>query len=429
MAEDKQKTPTWIKLDNAATIYPATMSRKYAAMFRMTATLTEDVDRDILQEALDNILGRFPSFRYSLKKGLFWCYLRRIEGTPKVQEDVRNPMVRINFNDNSHFMFRVRYFGRRIAVEFFHALTDGTGGLIFLMTLTGEYIRLKYGREISYNEVVFDPKSQACEEEYRDAFQKYARKVGGLDNEPLAYQPRGTAESSHILNIITGIVPVDILKAKSRENGCTLTQFIVAMLIMTIQELQEADKSRRARKRPVKICVPMNLRKMYPSRTMRNFSTYLIIGIETKYGHYSMDEILNEVKHDMPLRASEKVINSRITGNVNLERSFLIKLIPMFIKKYIISSIESLKGAKYFSTTFTNVGLVNLPPEMAPYIDELGFLLGRQRANVNSCGCISCNGKVFFTFTRKIKEPEIERLFFRNLVEAGIPVEIESNNN
>lgn len=37
----KEKTPNWLKLDNAATIYPSTLSRKYAAMFRVSMTLKE----------------------------------------------------------------------------------------------------------------------------------------------------------------------------------------------------------------------------------------------------------------------------------------------------------------------------------------------------------------------------------------------------
>jgi hypothetical protein len=67
----KFKTPDWMKLDNAATIYPSTLSRRYAAMFRMSITLTERIDKGILNEALNNVIKRFPAFRYKLKKGIF----------------------------------------------------------------------------------------------------------------------------------------------------------------------------------------------------------------------------------------------------------------------------------------------------------------------------------------------------------------------
>lgn len=128
----KDNLPNWIKLDNAATIYPSTMSRKYAAMFRVSVTLKDKVDKDILQCALNNIIDRFPIFKFKLKKGLFWCYLKKIEETPIIEQDYNNPMLRIKFKNHRNYLFRVRYHENRIAIEFFHALTDGTGAIIFL---------------------------------------------------------------------------------------------------------------------------------------------------------------------------------------------------------------------------------------------------------------------------------------------------------
>ena len=148
------KIPDWLKLDNAATIYPSTLSKKYAAMFRLTITLNDKVDENILEEALNNIIDRFPTFRFKLKQGLFWCYFKRIKNKVLVENDYNNPMLRINFKNSNNYMFRVRYYENRIAVEFFHALTDGNGGIKFISTLAGEYIRLKYHKKIIYNNIV-----------------------------------------------------------------------------------------------------------------------------------------------------------------------------------------------------------------------------------------------------------------------------------
>ena len=113
------KIPDWLKLDNAATIYPSTLSKKYAAMFRLTITLNDKVDENILEEALNNIIDRFPTFRFKLKQGLFWCYFKRIKNKVLVENDYNNPMLRINFKNSNNYMFRVRYYENRIAVEFF----------------------------------------------------------------------------------------------------------------------------------------------------------------------------------------------------------------------------------------------------------------------------------------------------------------------
>ena len=89
MLKMKEKAPNWLKLDNAATIYPSTLSRKYAAMFRVSMTLKDKIDKDVLQYALNNVIDRFPTFKYKLKQGLFWCYFKRIKGFIKFRLDQR----------------------------------------------------------------------------------------------------------------------------------------------------------------------------------------------------------------------------------------------------------------------------------------------------------------------------------------------------
>ena len=425
--KDKIKFPNWLKLDNAATIYPSTLTRKYASMFRMTISLNEKVDRNILKEALKNVIKRFPSFKYELKQGLFWCYLKRIHKLPDIQDDYQNPMLRINFKENNGFMFRIRCFDKRIAIEYFHALTDGTGGITFLLTLTGEYLRLKHNIKINYNDKFWDPEQKPKVDEYSDSFKKFAKKIGGLEHEKKAYHYKGIPEASHVLNIITGIIPVDILKKEAQKYSCTITQFIVAVMLDSMQEMQEKEYLKQKRRKPIKVLVPINLRNIYKTSTMRNFSSYVNIGIETKYGHYSFEEIVNQVKSQMALMITEKRINAKISGNVKMAKNYFIRLIPMFIKKHILSISEYLMGDRYCSQTFSNLGVIDIPREIDKYIKDMGFIIGKSRGKPGTGACISCKGKLYISFSRKIKEAEFERLFFTKLVQLDIPVEIESN--
>lgn len=428
MSKNKKfKVPNWIKLDNAATIYPSTLSRKYAAMFRMSVTLTEEVDREILTKALSNIIDRFPAFRYKLKKGIFWCYFKHIKGVPTVQEDSINPMLRIDFKKNKGFMFRVRHFDKRIAIEYFHALTDGTGGITFLLTLTAEYLKLKHNLKIQYNDKIFNPKDKPKKDEYSDSFKKFARKIGGLEKEVPAYHQKGKIEPIHIINIITGTINVDELKKVSKSYNCTVTQFIVSLMLLSLQEIQEKERTKQKNKKPIKIFVPINLRKIYPTNTMRNFSSYANIGIDTKYGHYEFEEIISIVKSSMDLMLTEKRINAKISANVKLSRNIFIRIIPMFLKKRILSMFEYFMGDNYCSCSFSNLGFIDIPKNMLNYIDNINFMIGRSRTKPTSCSCVSCGNKLYISFSRKIKEPIFERLFFTKLVEMNIPVEIESN--
>ena len=425
---DYSKLPRWIKLDNAATIYPSTLSKKHADMFRMTVTLKEKIDVDILTTALRNVIKRFPAFRYKLKQGIFWCYFRRINGLPSIEEDYNNPMLRINFKKNNNFMFRIRYFDKRIAAEYFHALTDGTGAINFLLTLTGEYLKLKYGISIKYNNKVLDPNDEVKIDEYSDSFYKYAGNIGMLDKEDAAYHIKGTNIDKNIINIITGTMPINNLKNECSKYNCTITQFLASVMILSLQEIQEKNSIKQKKKKSIKISIPVNLRKIYPSNIMRNFSSYVNVGMETKYGHYSLEEIINEVKSKMSILLNEKRINAKITANVRLANNYFIRLIPMFIKKHILSISERLLGDRYNSTTLSNLGVIDIPAGMADHIEELGFIIGKARGKPGSCACISLNNNLYISFSRKIKESEFERLFFTKLVEMDIPVTIESND-
>ena len=59
LAEMQKK---WYRLDTAALIFPAIARKDWSNAFRVSATLTEQIDPGILQQAVDDMRYRFPSF-------------------------------------------------------------------------------------------------------------------------------------------------------------------------------------------------------------------------------------------------------------------------------------------------------------------------------------------------------------------------------
>lgn len=411
------KTKDWIKLDNAALIYPATLNRKLAAMFRLTVTLTENIDTIVLKEALKNIMKRFPTFGYTLKQGFFWCYFNKMNKMPRIDEDAQNPMIRNNFDRN--FLFRVRVFKNRLAIEYFHALTDGTGALTFIMSLTAEYLRIKYGIKIKYSSLILNPKDTPTEEEMSDSFLKYARGTGAFDHEKKAYHIKGKKEKLNIINIITGKIDVNEVKKLAKKYDATVTEFLASMLLFSIKQLADTKK-------PIKVSIPINLRNIYKTTTLRNFSSYINVGISGKED-YTLPEIIKTVKSQLQVMSEEKKINSKISANVNLMRNQIVRRIPMFIKKPIMSLVEAKIGDGYISTTLSNLGLVNVPSSMKKYISDMNFILGNSRGKSGSVTVISYDKNIYITFSRKIKESNFERIFFTNLAKMGLDIEVESN--
>ena len=419
----KIKEKTWLKLDNAALIYPAMLSKTTASMFRLTATLTEDIDKDILNKALNNVMKRFPTFNYRLREGFFWFYFDKIDGQPEVGDDYNNPLLRIIFRNNNYYLFRIRVYKKRIAVEIFHSLTDGSGGEVFLLTLVGEYLRLKYDLKINYNNQVLNPKDEPTQEEFEDSFKHFNGSNGALEKDKKAYHMKGIKEPVHILNIVTGKMSIKKVKDLAKKYDATITEFLTAVMLDSLYDISKKEKNKKC----IKVSVPINLRPIYDKRTLRNFSSYINVGIMPRTKKYSLEEIIDSVKEQMKELVDKEKIDVKVTANVELARNFFIKRVPNFIKKKIMGIIGNKKGDKLITTTFSNLGLVKVPEEMEEYISDLNFILGRSKGTSGSVTGIGFKDNLYITFSRKIKEAEFERIFFTKLVNMGIEVEVESN--
>lgn len=420
------ENPNWFKLDNAAKIYPAIKSAKRSNVFRVSVVLKEIVDPDILERALNTILPRFPSFTVRMRRGLFWYYMEQNVRSPEILEDTGSPCRTMDWKDNNRFLFRVLYYDRRISIEFFHSLTDGTGAMEFLKTLCAQYLRIK-GYDIEKSDSIIDIDSSPSLEEVQDSFLKYAIKGNTTFNRELkAYHPAGTLEPSGMIHITTGILDVDALLAISHSMNVSLTEYLTAVLIYVIY-LHQIEHSYR-RIKPVKVSVPVNLRKHFESRTLRNFSLYVNPGIDPSLGKYTFEEIVLQVHHFMRYSLNSKFLRAQMSANVSAERNPAMRIMPLFMKNLSLSIAFNLLGDSRVSSTLTNVGRVVVPDSMARQIERFEVILSSTFIKPVNCAVVSHLNTLVITFSRIIAESDIEREFFRFLVSRGLHVKIESND-
>ena len=322
-----------MKLDNAAKIYPAARTRRWTNVFRVSITLKEEINPEVLQTALDKIRRRFPSICVKVKPGMFWYYIEETGFSPTVEEEGPHACMKMSFSDIKNCAFRVLYYKNRISAEFFHSLTDGNGALVFLKTLAATYIEIKHNIDIPHTDGVLDISTGAKKEELEDSFLKYSRKVKSGRRDTNAYILRGTHINENFTPLITGVIDVDEIKQKAKEHNITITSYLVSILCYVLQNIQE-DKIVDIRKRkPIKILLPVNLRTFYPSKTLRNFVLYITPGINPQMGRYSFEEITKSIYHQMGYELTEKQMNARIVTNVNDELNPIVRIMPLFIKK------------------------------------------------------------------------------------------------
>ena len=416
------KAPSWTRLDNASIIYPSCRTRKYATIFRLAVTLDQEVSQDLLGQALRNSIKRFPGFRYTLDKGFFWWFLRRLENEPVTAPPFA--MRPFSFRKNGGYLFKAGCDGNRIVLDFFHALTDGTGAMTFAMSLTAEYIRLRYGVDIPAGKWILDLDQEPLKEEMEDSFDSFSGTKGSLDKEARAYHLHGTEESAGKLNNVKVSLPLDKMLDLAKENGCTVTELVTAVMLLSLQEVR-SSKPVIGDSPFLKVEVPVNLRPMFGSRTLRNFSSYVHLGIDVRNGNLSFGDILQEVKLQKRLYVNPHRLTTRVAANVALEDNLAIRSIPLFIKRLAINFINSHKGENYCSQTFSNLGEISLPEGMSGHVRDIDFILGRPQQKSGACACVSYGNRLNLNFSRKIVEHGFEDAFVRNLQTMGIEAGVE----
>lgn len=424
----KENKLRWLPLDNAAKIYPAARRQNWSNVFRLSATLSETIDVSVMQTALDVTVRRFPSIAVRLSKGVFWYYLRQISKAPEIREESSYPLTRMSREETSKCAFRVIVYENRVAIEMFHSITDGNGALVFLKSLVAEYLQQKYGLDIPAQQGVLGRLEEVPSEEMEDCFPKHAGKVAASRKERTAWHLSGTPEKNNFLHVTCFTMPVEAVLQKAHEYGVSLTNFLCAVMMMALQNLQKEKVPVQKRRKPIKVLIPVNLRKLFGSRTLRNFALYTTPEILPQLGAYDFSEICQVIKNHMGAEITKKQMSMKIATNVNSEKSIFVRMMPLFIKNIVMKAIFDTVGETKSCLTVSNLGAVQLPDEMKEYVKRMDFVLGVQATAPYNCGVLSLGETLYINFIRNTCEPELEAHFFRVLQEMDLPAEVQSNN-
>lgn len=423
----RQNKLRWMRLDNAAKIYPAARRQNWSNVFRLSATLKEEIDTGVMQSALDVTVRRFPSIATRLRRGVFWYYLQQLEHPPAIQEELSYPLAKMSRDEVRRCALRVIVYKRRVAVEVFHSLTDGTGAMIFLKSLLAEYLQQKHDIRIPAEHGVLARLDEPSEEELEDSFFKYAGDIQASRRSNTAWRVTGEPEESDFQHVTCFKLPVQQALQKAHEYRVSLTNFLCAVMMQALQELQAERVPNRRRRKSIKVLIPVNLRSLFPSKTLRNFAMYTTPEIMPKLGKYSFEEICKVVHHCMGQEITPKFMSMMIATNVSSEDMLAVRVMPLFIKNFVMKAVFDSVGECKSCLSLSNLGAVKLPEVMVPYVERMDFILGVQATAPYNCGVLSFGDTLYVNFIRNIKEPALEAHFYRVLRDLGIPAEVESN--
>ena len=420
----KERTD-WYPLDHAAKIYPLSMSQKRMMVFRVSGYLHENVVPEIMQMALTYTMKRFPCFATTIKSGFFWHYLDSAMRRFVLKPEVKLPCSVMRVNEGASPALRVVYFENRVSVEFCHLLADGTGAYIFLRTLLREYLRL-LGHDIPTAPGVLDTSSTPNPEEWQDSFTigDRAESAHGFAGKR-AIQLRGMTAYEQPSRILHYNLPVDQLRAKAKSKGVTVTALLLAYVMLACKEAATPENGRpHFGKRKIQIQLPVNMRKYYPSETLRNFAMYCSIALHP-------DEIttVDDMLPSITAQLGEGGSKERLDETMHLTRRLvrLLRFVPLMLKRPIAYLVYGTLSDTVFTTTFTNLGVLQLPPEMSPFVDKFDAIQGPPILNRATCAMCSFENKAVLTITKNTTLTLFEDALYRLLMEDGFTPYMEGS--
>lgn len=412
----------WYKLDNAALMYPLVARGESISIFRVSALLRDPVDPVELQYAVNDIAARFPTICGSVKNGFFWPFIDRptIPITVKPQTKVPGRPMKV---DSRRSQIRVNYIGNQISVEFFHSATDGTGGIIFLNSLLRRYFQ-RLGYKIDCTNC-FDYRDIPSLEEIRDNFAAVTVKK----NPPPCPKPvkskklNGTLQRGGKYVTVRGVMSASQLKSVAKQHNATVTEYLGAVQLMALNRLAAVTNS--PENPPIRVLIPVNLRRIYDMETIRNFSSYIFYQYN---GQNDIDEVIDDIRKQTEEQMTDDYFRGMVSFNYNNGNSPLLKIVPLAVKRFVLGCIVSGRGDGVVNcSTLSNLGVVKAPEQFDDLVLRYDFMLGKPAKKTNNFAVATYNDTCVISMTSPFVERDCEMYFFRKLAEAGIDIAVESD--
>ncbi len=414
-------------IDDVGLAWSMLANKEVPCVFRLSCSLREEVNKQILQNALSKTLPRFPYFRVSVKKGFFWGKWITNLTIPQIEIDDDNTNQRLFFGRRK-LLFRILVKQNRIAVEFHHILTDGHGSLVFLNTLLAEYFKLKGISVKDWANVLNtadDPNIHEFEDSFDFQFNKDIKEKPPKLGEKSFVLPNEVVLTGHQF-ISTITISVSQIKEISKEFNVTVTSLLAALYMDSLAKIQEdIINNKRKKLKPIRLRIPVNLRRIFDSTTMRNFSLFLIPGYNPRVEQLTLRELAMMIDGFLKDNINPDTFNKMIAKNRrNLDR-LVMNITPFAIKRFFARKGYYFVMTPYYSGTFSNLGRITVPPQISNYIDSYNFVLGHGPVHKAKIGAVSFEDKLILSFNRLNKEPVLAEAFVESLASLGIVIEIE----
>lgn len=412
----------WDKLDNTALIFPVIAGEGATNVYRISVTLTEEIQPELLQKALDIVLPKFNGFNMRLRAGVFWYYFEENDKpAPRVKLETQFPCRYIQSKKTNRYLFRVSYYKCRINLEVFHVLADGMGGMTFIRELTYQYLRLAHPQLL---EQTGDSLSDATSLNREDSFiRNYKKSKPSGFKKQRAYLIKLEKLPAGELGVMHGLIHIPELKEVARKYDASINEYLVGLFAWTtyVQCLHKMPSQK-----PIRIAVPVNLRPYFNSVTTKNFFVPVSAEFHPTKDDYTFEEVLDIIKTSLRSQIQKEHLEDLFSYSVSNQKNHFLRPVPLPIKNIVMRYVYN-QSALANTTTITNVGKVDVDPIYEPYIKMIHSFIPMSKGQAIKGTINSYQDTLVFTFSSFFSDTILQREFFRKMAEDGVHVRIETN--
>lgn len=411
----------WTKTDTASIMFTCLSSKKWGRSFRLAATLKSgDISPELLSKAATDIMPRYPSMHAKIRKGFFWNYQQYTDSLPEIREENSHILAPIAMRDDATPDFRLVYYKNRLAIEAAHHLGDGKGVSEYFTALLERYTELCQSPESEYN--LKTPSLSERANSYADYYIKGGEKP--TEKEVVAHKIKGEIEKG-FMQLVFVRMSVEEIYSKAKSYGVTVTEFLAACLILGTIKNEPGEI-----KDPIVIAIPVNLRRFFPSDTVRNFTVQTKLTFDSQgRKDWTISEITQKISGQIKKNTRPEELQKQLNKFGDLVNNPVLRIVPNFIKQPVLRSSQR-KTHSTFTTILTNVGATDFSPRLANNIacfdcvngDTSGYGL------ISTCSAMSCNGILSLCFSICSHDTSWARTCVRIISSENISIKVDSTH-
>ena len=406
-------------MDNVAKVFLASANDRDTRTFRMTCTLKDEIEKDVLQKAVLEALQERPQYHVTILRGFFWHYMEPTDDLPVVeQEDGKICPMLVGPENFGKLHLRVTYYNNRISLEFSHAIADGTGALDFLNLIVEHYLKQKNPEKYAKLSMTSGAsEANLSEDSFRKFFTKEKEKIPNMKRPPKAYHIRGIKYPYNQTQFMEVHMPVKDVLAKAKELNVTLTSYIGTLLMLAVYN----DMPALMRIKPVTVSMPVNLRNYYPSMTSRNFFNSVLVSHVFKGGE-DVESLSEEYQTKLKAELTPEAVEKRMLNYEKMESLFFIRMVPLLIKNPVINMVNK-RVTKEVTLVLSNLGKMTVPAEVKDEIESYCAYCSTEKLFIVMS---TYKDDLVFGISNAYRNTQVIRDFLKNFTDAEIPLTVYS---